>query len=253
MFTCYICNQNGDADEIPPTQPRPDHHNSQAIEAVAIAEDNHAAHDDDDGDDEEESTPTFKYTITKDTCKFFLKTRCKNGISDKNCKYKHLPVCNRLMRNGIKGPFGCQRGKDCEFYHPHMCRESLKFKTCSRDQCKYYHVRGTVKNVPEAPEQQTEESITPERHENAFLGTLQQLQQQVFQIQQQLNTQENRRMQPHQATQPSATTQPATQAATMYPQQLRYHHPPIQPVHYPTLYTQNQFQVRQPNVQPPQY
>ena len=53
------------------------------------------------------------------------------------------------MRNGNKGPYGCKRGRDCAYFHPHMCRESLNSKTCSRSYCKYYHVRGTVQCEPQ--------------------------------------------------------------------------------------------------------
>ena len=195
LYTCSLCSINQNQD-IPSTQ-----QNTQPIQRDVAPSQSPVNEPEEIDEDEEDSTK--KYVITNNTCNFFLKTRCKTGISGRDCKYDHLPVCNKLMRNGIKGPHGCQKGKDCQYFHPHMCRDSLKTRTCNRVNCKYYHVRGTVRSDDfyegqneEHPQRQNQSQNyqrnppnRPHAGHGGFLEIFKQLQQQVAAIQNQLATQ----------------------------------------------------------------
>ena len=195
VYTCSLCStkvkpEELDTSQVPPTQPPP-------LEPPAANNGLEESSEEAEEDDDDEESSAKKYEITENTCKFFLKTSCKTGIKGRNCKYDHLPVCNKLLRNGVKGPYGCKQGKDCPYYHPHMCRESLRSKTCSREYCKYYHVQGTVKSGENEEYQQYEENsqaynsnpaTSPREPSDSFLGMFKQLQQQVMSIQNQLST-----------------------------------------------------------------
>ena len=196
VYTCSLCSTKVKPDELDASQAPPTQRPTQKLPPVNNdLEERNEDVDDESSDDEDEESSDKKYEITENTCKFFLKTSCKTGLKGRNCKYDHLPICNKLLRNGIKGPYGCKQGKDCPYYHPHMCRESLRSKTCSREYCKYYHVQGTVKTGENEVFQQYEESsqaynsnpaTSPKEPSDSFLGMFKQLQQQVMSIQNQL-------------------------------------------------------------------
>ena len=54
------------------------------------------------------------------------------------------------MQNGSKPRRGCSKGKDCEYYHPPLCKNGLRSGKCKKD-CKFHHIKGTL-FVDEWPE-----------------------------------------------------------------------------------------------------
>ena len=92
-------------------------------------------------------------------CKFYLKGSCKHGLLGKKtidgknrCNFKHPKTCMKWLNNGNnkEHPKGCLEGKNCEYYHPRLCRDSLKTRTCQdisdREKCKRgYHLKNTTK------------------------------------------------------------------------------------------------------------
>ena len=77
------------------------------------------------------------------TCSFYLKGKCKHGISGKGCSFSHPQFCKKLMTFGTTGKRGCTKGRDCNKTHPKMCTSSLKSRECLNDACTSYHVKGT--------------------------------------------------------------------------------------------------------------
>ena len=75
-------------------------------------------------------------------CRFFAQNKCKFAIV---CRNEHPKICNKFKKFGLKkfNKSGCD--KDCEYYHPKACYESMKSKTCSRKDCYFYHLQGTKK------------------------------------------------------------------------------------------------------------
>ena len=73
-------------------------------------------------------------------CKFYRNGRCKFG---KECRKPHPNFCTTFIRNGPKSQN--QKGCDgkCAKLHPNVCRQSLKTKECGREDCRFYHLKGT--------------------------------------------------------------------------------------------------------------
>ena len=50
--------------------------------------------------------------------------------------------------SGPSGRQGCKRGDSCKFYHPTLCKYSLKKRLCTNDKCKFVHLTGTARKAP---------------------------------------------------------------------------------------------------------
>jgi hypothetical protein len=79
-------------------------------------------------------------------CRHFLKGNCIHGMSGKSnngCKYRHLKTCNKILKHGTRGKYGCNKGNKCEHFHPKMCSSSLIKGVCFDPECNLNHVKGT--------------------------------------------------------------------------------------------------------------
>ena len=76
----------------------------------------------------------------KTICRFFKNGKCK---FNSDCKFAHPVICRIYKQNGMKkfNPKGCD--DNCKYLHPNGCRDSLKSKTCSRKECRFFHINGT--------------------------------------------------------------------------------------------------------------
>ena len=74
-------------------------------------------------------------------CKFYVKGKCRHN---ENCRFEHPKICFKFRSFGIKehNEKGCD-DENCSFLHPNACRDSLKTKTCTRQDCRFYHLKGT--------------------------------------------------------------------------------------------------------------
>ena len=77
----------------------------------------------------------------KPTCKFHAKGKCRH---EGNCRFSHPKICHKFRAFGLKihNNKGCEN-KNCSYFHPNACRDSLKHKTCPRADCRFYHLKGT--------------------------------------------------------------------------------------------------------------
>ena len=90
-------------------------------------------------------------------CRFYKKGTCKHGIKGKNCPFVHPKACQKLLKNGNKGPKGCKDGIRCKFFHPRMCSTSIQRGECFDVACSYAHVKGTKrKQIPKKTESKSE-------------------------------------------------------------------------------------------------
>ncbi len=73
-------------------------------------------------------------------CKFYNRGKCSKG---KNCKFEHPQICKVFRKFGLKknNEKGCVTS--CNEFHPNTCRDSLKTKTCSRPDCRFFHLKDT--------------------------------------------------------------------------------------------------------------
>ena len=108
-------------------------------------------------------------------CKQMLDKRrqCPHGRTGKTlvaglpCPKSHPPRCRRFCDYGPKSSSGCNRGKNCRYWHPRLCKHSLRDGRClNKETCTFFHLKGTVRsdNVPAADErQETRHSQEQER------------------------------------------------------------------------------------------
>ena len=84
----------------------------------------------------------------KPTCRFYAKGKCRHN---KDCRFNHPKICFKFQSFGLKSNHekGCEK-TNCSYFHPNACRDSLKTRTCPREDCRFFHLKGT-KNVPNQP------------------------------------------------------------------------------------------------------
>ena len=87
-----------------------------------------------------------------DICDKYKVGKCPHGfkgtklIDDKPCLKSHPPKCNKYLRFGSKGTKGCKEGKECKYFHPTLCKFSLKSKSCFNLECSFPHLKGTQRD-----------------------------------------------------------------------------------------------------------
>ena len=131
-------------------------------------------------------------------CRFYKLGKCKFG---KECRNEHPKFCKKFIKHGISkfSVQGCD-GK-CGKPHPSACRDSLRSKECSRENCRFYHIKGT--NGKSTNQKEEEKKVKPqpipsEKAQSPFLGIpnnyIQEMQQ-MQQMQQQMHQQMQQQMQ----------------------------------------------------------
>lgn len=99
-------------------------------------------------------------------CQRYKKGVCPHGLKGnkihdgKKCDYEHPKYCIKYCRNGNKGKQGCNKGANCKFLHPILCKNSVKNKLCTSQECKFVHLKGTKRKVPDPPSQEGIAEIT---------------------------------------------------------------------------------------------
>lgn len=81
----------------------------------------------------------------QDTCRFYARGHCNRG---KECRFDHPSICTKFRKFGSKSTD--QKGCDgkCNAFHPNACRSSLKDRTCSFNECRFFHLKGTKRLTP---------------------------------------------------------------------------------------------------------
>ena len=88
----------------------------------------------------DEPVDPSKQGLDKYVCKFYANGKCRFSTE---CRSSHPKICPKYRQNGeiTKDPKGCD-GK-CGDFHPNGCRQSLKTKTCTYKDCRFFHIKGT--------------------------------------------------------------------------------------------------------------
>lgn len=121
----------GDLDETPPQTPPKDQRKADIAEELETK--------DNENDDEKEEHSDDNRPM----CKFFLGSRCKHGISGKECKFQHKKVCRKFLNHGRHKYYGCNKEQNCDYFHVKMCWSSLNQRVCARQDCRFHHIKGT--------------------------------------------------------------------------------------------------------------
>ena len=59
----------------------------------------------------------------------------------------HPKRCIKFCRNGKSGKFGCNKGMDCTYYHPVLCKYSVQKRVCTNKECTFVHLKGTKRQL----------------------------------------------------------------------------------------------------------
>ena len=75
-------------------------------------------------------------------CTFYLKNKCRFGVSGKGCGFTHPKRCNKFMD---LGRYGCKSDDICKKFHPRVCNDSYRHMQCTKKKCDWLHIRKTRK------------------------------------------------------------------------------------------------------------
>ena len=82
-------------------------------------------------------------------CEHYKRQNCPHGrdgkteIEGEPCKYLHPKKCFAWCRAGKHDRHGCTKDKDCPFYHPIICRNSMRYRRCTKSDCTFAHLKFT--------------------------------------------------------------------------------------------------------------
>ena len=103
-------------------------------------------------------------------CPLYKKRQCPHGASGqievdgKICSLPHPRKCLKFCRFG-KRKGGCTKGGSCKYYHPVLCKYSVKSNRCSNTECTYTHLKGTMRPKSEPSEKMESKSRNRAEHE----------------------------------------------------------------------------------------
>ena len=112
----------------------------------------------------------------RDLCEQYKIGKCPHGVrGDKpfngisSCFKSHPKRCLRFIKHGFKGKQGCNRGKNCKYFHPSYCKSSLRTRACYNYNCKYPHLKGTKREATESRKTETSRKV---KDRNPDINTL---------------------------------------------------------------------------------
>lgn len=107
--------------------------------------------EEDDDEEEEESPRRNRSSRTQDQpiCPLYKKMLCPHGLTGKReidgsaCPNRHPPRCFRYCRFGTDPRHGCKKGNECRYFHPILCKHSVRRKVCTIMDCQFTHLKYT--------------------------------------------------------------------------------------------------------------
>jgi hypothetical protein len=79
-----------------------------------------------------------------------------------NCNYSHPKICQKFATFGSKNQRGCKKGRDCQYYHPFLCWNTIKNVACKRDSCRFHHLELNLQLRGNAEERRDPDSSSSE-------------------------------------------------------------------------------------------
>ena len=165
VWICHVClGKNNLADMSPPPVPRDTSSNEDKEDTTENLE---TIKEDDEkeempmvkgtresprrGIDEKKEKNTRKAPKKKVICEMYVRRTCPHGRSGSKlidgipCQGNHPKRCYKFCDFGYRNERGCKKGKRCHYWHPKLCKFSLKGKMCEIDGCTYQHLRSLRK------------------------------------------------------------------------------------------------------------
>lgn len=81
-------------------------------------------------------------------CDKYMLGKCPHGLRGKKevngeiCSFSHPKKCFKYCGFG-NGKKGCTIGENCEYFHPQLCKFSVKKRACYNANCTFVHLKGT--------------------------------------------------------------------------------------------------------------
>ena len=100
------------------------------------------------GNEDKDHTDKDHSSKKPDICPLYKKRQCPHGpsgqieVEGKICPLPHPKKCLKYCRFG-KRKGGCTKGGSCTYYHPVLCKYSVKANRCSNTECTFTHLKGT--------------------------------------------------------------------------------------------------------------
>lgn len=82
-------------------------------------------------------------------CEDYKRNNCQHGkdgkteIDGETCTKLHPKKCFAWCKAGNDSKFGCSKGKECTYYHPILCRNSIRYRRCTNSLCTFSHLKFT--------------------------------------------------------------------------------------------------------------
>ena len=163
VYTCSLCKISDK-----PTEPNPAIPNNQLLDTPASVPDESGENVDEEEDSAKSPsdklvTPAIKvvnaYNLdilharypkpTYKVCIPYMRGNCPHGklgfneVDGEQCRNLHPKKCFRWMSGGHHEVHGCTKGPDCEYNHPVLCKNSVRYRKCFNTNCTFTHLRFT--------------------------------------------------------------------------------------------------------------
>lgn len=142
----------------------------------------------DDKDETENGSNNLKHSRPsyENLCKPYSQGKCPHGVRGNKkvdgeiCPKEHPKKCFRYIKFGSTTK-GCKKGSNCGYYHPPLCKFSVRSRKCTNDKCTYPHLKGTVRKNVQQTARASNENTRPKslqinsetsgnkNHQNHFL------------------------------------------------------------------------------------
>ena len=64
-------------------------------------------------------------------------------VEGNKCELNHPKRCTKFCKFGSKHRHGCNKGGNCDYYHPTICKFTLQSRLCTNKECTFVHLKGT--------------------------------------------------------------------------------------------------------------
>ena len=110
-----------------------------------------------DRDLQQELDERLQSVSREQVCPKYKSGKCPHGlkgnkvINGQTCELGHPKRCIKYCKFGNKHKHGCNKGNNCTYYHPTICKFSHQSRLCTNENCTFVHLKGTKRKEPDAP------------------------------------------------------------------------------------------------------
>ena len=169
VWLCHVCLGKNDLEDMgfPVEEPESKNSRSESLHVIEEEEENEEDKEEEEGEAAEDNTSGDRVSPrrgrahepkgnqraenrnqSKDNaiCELYKRRSCPHGRSGKLkvegqiCQKSHPKRCFRFCDYGPRHRNGCNKGSKCQYWHPKLCKFSLKGTGCTTHGCTYQHL-----------------------------------------------------------------------------------------------------------------